>query len=423
MPASYANTASRSGKTTSKIEKRGSEVSLSPALVRQIYQAAFYPEAWAAVLSETAKLLNSTKAFFVLHDEQSDTRRVYQAHGVDATFAAALEGKLAQDAPWLTPVESTGRHDGEVMYGDSLLRQAASGTSSLFQESLRQQDVGPMLFTCIGAIGEKQLHLIVARPATAEPYSERDRLNCQSLVDQIVGAWQLERRVAEDQLSGRVGWEALNRLEVGIAIVDSKGELRMTNDAGRAMLSEGDGLSSDLSQIEICVHGTRGSLRTMLGRLEWCRQTPGRPCTELFAVERPSLRRPYAILVQPYRPGGNFPVGDAFYNMVFIFDPDRPLSSHSVEFLKQHFELTPAEARLAKLIAEGERLDSIANRLGISVHTARTHLKRVFEKTGVERQAELVQLMFGCLGLMQDSVAALAGPSPTPAASVDSPAA
>ena len=55
------------------------------------------------------------------------------------------------------------------------------------------------------------------------------------------------------------------------------------------------------------------------------------------------------------------------------------------------------------------------------MHTARTHLKRVFEKTGVERQAELVQLMFGCLGLMQNGVTAPTGPSAT--ASVDSPAA
>ena len=423
MPALYANTASRSGKTTPKIVKRGSEVSLPPAIVGQIYQAAFYPEAWTAVLSDTAALLDSTKAFFVLHDEQSDTRQVFQSHGVDAAFAAALEGRLAQDAPWLTPIESTYRRDGEVMFGDSLLRQAASGTPSLFQEFLRQQDVGPMLYSCLGALGHKQLHLIVARPAAAEAYSERDRGNCQALVDHIVGAWRLERRVAEDQLSGSVGWEALNRLEIGVAIVDSKGEVRMTNDAGSALLSGGDGLSFDFSQVDICVDGTRGSLRTMLGRLEWCRQTPGRDCTELFAVERPSRGRPYAILVQPYRPEGKFPVGDAFYNMVFIFDPDRPLSSHSVEFLKQHFELTPAEARLAKLIAEGERLDSIADRLGISVHTARTHLKRVFEKTGVERQAELVQLMFGCLGVMQDGVAALAVPSSAPAASVDSPAA
>lgn len=423
MPALYANTASRSGKTTSKIERCGSEVSLSPALVRQIYQAAFYPEAWSEVLSQAAGLLDSTKAFFILNDEQSDTRQVYQSCGVDAAFAAALEGKLAQDAPWLTPVESTYHQDGEVMYGDSLLRQAASGTPSLFQEFLRQQDVGPMLHTCLGAIGQKQLHLIIARPAAAEAYDEHDRRNCQSLVDHIASAWQLESRVAEDHLSGRVGWEALNRLEVGIAIVDSKGELRMTNDAGRSMLSGGDGLSFDLSQVDICVDGTRGSLRTMLGRLEWCRQTPGQDCTELFAVERPSRGRPYAILVQPFRPDGNFPMGDAFYNMVFIFDPDRPLSSHSVEFLRQYFELTPAEARLAKLIAEGERLDSIADRLGISVHTARTHLKRVFEKTGVERQAELVQLMFGCLGLMQNGVTAPTGPSPTATASVDSPAA
>jgi DNA-binding CsgD family transcriptional regulator len=43
----------------------------------------------------------------------------------------------------------------------------------------------------------------------------------------------------------------------------------------------------------------------------------------------------------------------------------------------------------------------VAERLGISFATARTHLSRIFEKTGVHRQAELVRLVLG-----QDDVAA-----------------
>lgn len=427
MPAMQAKTASRPGKTTSKTEKSRRQDKaltqdrvLTSAFIGQIYRAVFFPELWPTVLAETAAFLNSTKALFVFVDERSNTRHVYHAHGVDPAFVATLEGKLAQDTPWLTPAESPTR-PGQVVYGDHLLMPSPRGMPNLFVESLRQQDVGPMLHACIGTFGQHQLHLIVTRPSSGEPYSADDRDDCQSVVDYIRNAWQLERSVADHQLIEKGAMEALNRLAVGVAMVDSKGEIRAANNAAHLMLAKGDGLHFDLGQVEITADGCRGSLRTVLGRLEWCRQAPGAECPELFAVQRQSRARPYSLLVCPFRPDSDRVTGDRPYNLVFIFDPDSSLCGYSVEFLKRFYDLTPAEARLAKLIAEGERLDSIAVRLSISVHTARTHLKRVFEKTGVERQAELVQLMFGCLGMMQDSSAA--PPPPVLASPIDHPAA
>jgi DNA-binding CsgD family transcriptional regulator len=43
-------------------------------------------------------------------------------------------------------------------------------------------------------------------------------------------------------------------------------------------------------------------------------------------------------------------------------------------------------------IAKGDGLQAAADRLGVSLATARTHLRHVFEKTSAHRQAELVGL-------------------------------
>jgi DNA-binding CsgD family transcriptional regulator len=55
--------------------------------------------------------------------------------------------------------------------------------------------------------------------------------------------------------------------------------------------------------------------------------------------------------------------------------------------------LTPAEARVAGLIAEGRSVEEITGSLSVSSNTVRTQLKSVFTKTGVGRQAELVTLL------------------------------
>jgi DNA-binding CsgD family transcriptional regulator len=63
------------------------------------------------------------------------------------------------------------------------------------------------------------------------------------------------------------------------------------------------------------------------------------------------------------------------------------------ESLQAAFRLTAAEARLATLLASGERLESICEQLGISKETGRNQLKSIFSKTGTNRQAELVLAM------------------------------
>ena len=57
------------------------------------------------------------------------------------------------------------------------------------------------------------------------------------------------------------------------------------------------------------------------------------------------------------------------------------------------FDLTPGEARVLELIGAGRTNAEIAVVLGVAISTVRTHLLRLFEKTGTHRQAELVGLM------------------------------
>lgn len=65
----------------------------------------------------------------------------------------------------------------------------------------------------------------------------------------------------------------------------------------------------------------------------------------------------------------------------------------SEDALRTLFDLTPAEARLATLIATGNTVHAIAGHAGITYETARNQLKAVLAKTNTHRQAELVSLL------------------------------
>lgn len=68
-------------------------------------------------------------------------------------------------------------------------------------------------------------------------------------------------------------------------------------------------------------------------------------------------------------------------------------SSPSAEVLQGLFDLTPAEARVARIIAEGLCIDDVSSQLQLSRETVRTQLKSVFAKTGRRSQPALVALL------------------------------
>jgi DNA-binding CsgD family transcriptional regulator len=77
--------------------------------------------------------------------------------------------------------------------------------------------------------------------------------------------------------------------------------------------------------------------------------------------------------------------------VIFVDTEERRTAPESL--LQSGFSLTQTEARLASRLATGASLEEVSNELQISKQTGRTHLKRVFAKMGIGRQAELVSLL------------------------------
>ncbi|GIH98197.1 response regulator transcription factor [Planobispora takensis] len=56
--------------------------------------------------------------------------------------------------------------------------------------------------------------------------------------------------------------------------------------------------------------------------------------------------------------------------------------------------LSTRESEVLQLLADGCTYQQIAHRLGISVHTVNTHLRRIRAKSGVCTKVELAKLVF-----------------------------
>jgi DNA-binding CsgD family transcriptional regulator len=80
---------------------------------------------------------------------------------------------------------------------------------------------------------------------------------------------------------------------------------------------------------------------------------------------------------------------------VLVMTPVTIPRTPRVELLQSLFDLSPAEARVARALAAGETVETIAAAGAVSRNTVRSQLRAVMEKTGCGRQAEVVALLSG----------------------------
>lgn len=78
--------------------------------------------------------------------------------------------------------------------------------------------------------------------------------------------------------------------------------------------------------------------------------------------------------------------------MLRIVDPLEP--RHLPEdIFRNLFHFTLREAQLATMLLSHHSVETAAHSLGISLPTARTYIRNIFEKTSTSRQIDLVNLL------------------------------
>jgi DNA-binding CsgD family transcriptional regulator len=80
---------------------------------------------------------------------------------------------------------------------------------------------------------------------------------------------------------------------------------------------------------------------------------------------------------------------------ILVVTPVEKQKAVGANVLQGLFDLSPAEAKVARAIGQGKTVDEVACELDLGRETIRTQLKAALAKTGTTRQAELVGLLAG----------------------------
>jgi DNA-binding CsgD family transcriptional regulator len=223
-------------------------------------------------------------------------------------------------------------------------------------------------------------------------FTSRDRQLVELITPHLRRAIQIYAKLNRMTSERDVYAGAVSQLSVATIILDEQSRVLNTNAVARALLEQGDALSLRGEHLHIEGRDINKELQQALAHIIKAQQSGETAVVRALRVPRPTGGSDLGLVIRPV-PTSQWSEGQSSpCAAVFISDPDLQQPA-SRRILGDLFELTPAEANLAILLARGLSLAEVSSAQNISQHTARAQLKSIFAKTGVSRQAELVRLV------------------------------
>jgi DNA-binding CsgD family transcriptional regulator/PAS domain-containing protein len=355
-------------------------------------------EAWTAFYAEMAELLDCGPGGIWLSFPQVG-KFEFVCHNLD------LKGL----AEYYDGYEETSPFRGRLMAlrpGDSFERRREMPDedwvkTEFYKDYLARYDVFNFRHQALFEAGDAIVGITFTKPRANPEFTGDQLATFEFLTPHIKRAFGLFANFLAVNREVRVLAEAFDRIPQCVLIVDPEEKVVFANHSGQELLARKDGLELTRDRrLKASSGSDNRELRAALSRaLTGDGDNKAHQPESRIRIARPSGQRELELMIAPFHDHNLFSDGSESLGIVFISDTELRAP---VEATLGHIHgLTPAESKIASLLANGHSLGEICQLLDIKPNTARTHLKHIFGKTGTNRQSELVKLILSGSGSLR----------------------
>jgi DNA-binding CsgD family transcriptional regulator len=359
-------------------------------LVDQIYEAAFVPELWADVLASAGDLSGSASGAVFVFSDKSPTRgrfsdaapgRASALKDVRPIFDEFLVGDSWKLSPGvmrmydLQPARFV--HVEAFMTPEEIERDRQ-------RIELRAVGIGAHLCAAIPVPTGELVTFVFQRWMKDGVYDEPAIDRMDRLRPHLARAGMMAARLRMEQAQTTVS--ALESVGLAAAVMTASGRVLTANTLLEKMPSVFVALAHGGIALANAAANALFQEAIAQNRLDEVVRSIPVPASD----EQP----PLVIHLLPLRRTAH----DIFSGADMLLAAT-PVTASAVlpspSILAGLFDLTPAEARLAAALSQGQPLKDAASGANITFKSGRTYLERIFAKTGTHQQSELVALLKG----------------------------
>jgi DNA-binding CsgD family transcriptional regulator/PAS domain-containing protein len=356
-------------------------------LIGSIYDCALDPDLWQRTLGGIRDALDCQNAHLHLSDLRSNRLLINKIVGFE----------LPENATKYLPeaharlVEFFAAHPSldEPFVAMRDLPPGYADTSPYFQECIRPMGLVDMMQYCLMQTPGRMAGLGFARNQVQGHFTDREVELGGLLLPHIKRAVTISNVLDARTIEQARMAEALDALRCGVVLTDESGTILHANRSAEEMLRNGTPIRGNGR-----ILGAKAALATkeLFAAIKLAAQDEAKIGKAGLSVRLTEPDEPprFAHVLPMNGSALRTRLQPAAVAAVFIAKPE---GKEDGAALAAAFGLTPAETQvLASLMAGRTRAETAAH-LGISLATTKTHLIKIFVKTGVTRQAELMRLV------------------------------
>ncbi|MGH6736815.1 MAG: helix-turn-helix transcriptional regulator [Methyloceanibacter sp.] len=360
-------------------------------LIGGIYDASLDPSLWPGVLGRATSFVQGSAASLISKDAASKTGTIYYLDGgIDAHYVQLYFDKYVK----LDPTSSAMllAEVGEPLATADLISYEEFIETRFYTEWVKPQG----LVDCVNVILDKSATSVavfnVFRHEQHGLANDEMRRRMRLVAPHVRRAVLISRVIDLKTTQADTFAAMLDGLSAGMFLVDADGRIVHANAAGHAMLADGSFLRAVNGRLAPVDPDAASSLREVFAAAGLDDSAVGTGGISVPLTARQG--EPLVAHALPLTSGARRDTGNAYKAVAALFVHRAPLDTPSPpEVIAKTFKLTPSEIRVLLAVVQVGGVLGVADALGISENTVKTHLKRLYAKTGQSRQADLVRLV------------------------------
>jgi DNA-binding CsgD family transcriptional regulator len=361
-------------------------------LIGGIYDCTLNPDAWNAVLPSVGAFVGGSAGGLFVHDSLRRSMNILRE------FATADYGQIyVEKYRTLDPMAGTYfvLDVGEVFSTSTVMSHTEFLQTRFYKELVRPRGWIDNICVYLDKTPEGHAGLALFRNERQGIADESARARLRLLVPHLRRAVLIGKLIEFKTAEAATFADTLDGLSAAMLFVDSNGRITHANAEGRAMIADGGVLRASLGRLVVSDPDVNHGLREI-----FLAAATGDAAIGVRGVAVPLVARDgerYVAHVLPLSSGARRGAGVSYASAAALFVQKAALATSSPPaVVAKTYRLTPTELRVLLAIVEvGGGAPQVAETLGIGEGTVKTHLKRLYQKTGARRQADLVKLFAG----------------------------
>ena len=284
--------------------------------------------------------------------------------------------------------------DGRLFRTTEIYTEKELKTSATYNEVLARNHGANSINVRLDGPNNTHIVWVINDPVGADNWSDAQLKTIRQLLPHIRHTVHVQQALAGAGALGTSLTTLLDATGLGIVQLDARGRIVAANDRARELLSGGKGLFDENGFLHARSVEDDADLQGLLRRAlpRFGAQSAGGS----MLVRRsfaPSLVLHVNPVGRQQADAGVWPVAA----LVLVLDPASQTRINPA-VAAEALGLTGMESRVAVLLAEGMSVREIAAAMGRKESTIRTHVKHMFTKHRLSRQADMVRLVLALAG-------------------------